>query len=197
MKNPLYANRGTAFEMFIGFANDQYAKDKVAIIQKIPTEFIPIRDRYGKVCTVKVEKKSTVDFMGRYKQYPIAIEAKETKSGSIRFDAVQQHQAAFLDAFTAQEGVIGIILIAFDLKRFYAVPWAFWSDAYRLRVMRNDKTTETTIKHHGQTWKIPKKYSLREDELLPEWRVPGNAVSVGLNYLKNVENYITKKENDI
>ena len=76
MKTTYYGNRGMAFEDFIRFANDRYRARKEAAICKIPTEFIPIRDRSGKVVSCKVEEKSTVDFIGRVKNMPIAMEAK-------------------------------------------------------------------------------------------------------------------------
>ena len=191
MKNSSYGNRGMAFEDLIRFANGRYERKKVAMVTKIPTEFVPLRNGKGKVVNVKVEHKSTVDFIGRYKQYPIAIEAKHTTTGTIRWDAVQAHQAAYMDAFTAQEGVIGLILISFNLRRFYAVPWSFWGAAYNLRVRHRDKTPAINPQNNGQSWPIPQKFSIREEELNPEWEIPGNHATYGLHYLINADHYIT------
>ena len=194
MKNRSYANRGQPFEEYIRFANSYYARDRLAIIEKLPTEFIPLRDARGQVCNVKVERKSKVDFIGRFKHYPIAIEAKNTNEDSIRFDRVEPHQADYMDAFTAQQGTIGLVLVSFNLERFFAVPWAFWGYAYDLRVRRNDRSTIVNLHAFGQEWAVPQKYSVRMDELNPEWEIPSGGTAYGLDYLRNAEKYITKPE---
>lgn len=196
MKNKSYANRGVAFEEFIRFANDRYAHKKVATIDKLPTEWIPLRNRSGKICGAKVERKSKVDFIGRYKHYPIAIEAKNSNEDNIRFDEVQPHQADYMDQFTEEPGTIGLVLVSFNLKRFYAIPWAFWSAAYETRVRRNDRATPVTVTAFGQTWTIPKKFSVRADELNPEWEIPNHDLNYGIHYLKEVERYITPQKHN-
>ena len=194
MKNRSYANRGQPFEEYIRFANSYYAKDRLAIIEKLPTEFIPLRNARGQVCNVKVERKSKVDFIGRFKHYPIAIEAKNTNEDSIRFDRVEPHQADCMDAFTAQQGTIGLVLVSFNLERFFAIPWAFWGYAYDLRVRRNDRSTAVNLHAFGQEWDVPTKYSVRIDELNHEWEIPSCGTAYGLDYLRNAEKYITKPE---
>ena len=192
MKNRSYANRGQPLEHYIRFANEQYRRRKIASIEKLPTEFIPLRDRTGKICNVKVEHKSKADFIGRYRNIPIAIEAKHTSSDSIRFDEVQSHQADYMDEFTAEPGTIGLVVISFSLERFYAIPWAFWKAAYNARVRPGaTRTAPVSVEAFGQTWNIPKKFSVREDELNPLWRVPGNHENFGLHYLANATSYIT------
>lgn len=190
MKDRRYANRGAALEDFIRFANTRYAQKQIAIIEKLPTEFIPLRNGTGQICSAKVEHKSKVDFIGRYRQYPIAIEAKNTNDNSIRFDRVEPHQAAYMDAFTAQPGTIGLVLVSFNLQKFYAVPWAFWGAAYDLRVRRGDKTTPATIKAHDEEWIIPQKFSARIEEMSPTWQISGNDRTFGLHYLEKAEKYI-------
>lgn len=194
MKNISYANRGSALEQFIIFSAQRYQAAGEAFIQKVPTEFIPLRNAIGQICTVKVEHQATVDFLGRYKAHPIAIEAKNTNSGTMRFDAVQPNQARDMDAFTAEPGTIGLVLVSFNLEKFYTVPWAFWGEAYDLRVRRNDKATPKTIKAHGQEWQIPQKFSFRPEDLLQEWKVPGNHRTYGLHFLQNAERHIKREE---
>lgn len=189
MKNRSYSNRGRSFETFISFSNHQYARKHIAIIEKQYVEMLPIRNASGKVISCKIGKKSTVDYLGRYKQYPIAIEAKETRSGSIRFDAVQEHQARFLDEFTSEKNTIGIVLVSFDLKRFFAIPWCFWSEAYKLRIQKDDRATQRSVNAFGIEWPIPNKKSVKPEELRPEWEIKAK---YGLEYLKNVEKYVTK-----
>ena len=192
MKDRRYANRGQPFEEFLRFANDRYAKKKVAIIDKLPTEFVPIRNAAGKVCSVKVEQKSKVDFIGRYRNIPIAIEAKHVSEDVIRWDAVQPHQADYMDAFTAEPGTIGLVLVSFSLKRFFVIPWAFWKAAYDARVRPGaTKSTPVTTEAFGQTWTTPQKFSARIEELNPLWEIPNHDYEFGLHYLKGVERYIT------
>lgn len=191
MKQKKYANRGQPFENFIRFANERYQQKGIAMITKQATEFIPIRNSSGKVCNVKVEHKATVDFLGRYKQYPIAIEAKNTSSDSIRFDAVQPHQADYMDAFCNEPGTIGLVLVSFNLQKFYAVPWAFWGEAYDLRVRRQNKAT-VRLHAFDEEWTIPNKMSARIEDMSPLWEVSGHDITYGLHYLKNAQKYIIK-----
>ena len=192
MKDRRYANRGQPFEEFIRFANDRYRQKKVAVINKQATEFIPLRDRTGKVCNVKVEHKATVDFLGRVKHVPIAIEAKNTNTDSIRFDCIQPHQADYMDEFTDEPGTIGLVLISFGLKRYFAIPWAIWKVAYDARVRPGaTKSTRVTAKAFGTEWEVPQKYSVRVDELPPEYEIPNHDFTYGLHYLKNAARYIT------
>lgn len=188
MKDYRYANRGQTFEQFIRYANGWYEREGIAMVQKIPTEFIPLRDNRGKIYSVKVEHKSTVDYIGRYKQYPLAMEAKNTNTDTIRWDAVQPHQAEFLDNFTLQPGTIGLVLVSFNLETFYAIPWAFWGAAYDLRVRRDDRTTRVRISAFGEEWYIPTKKSARMEDLSPTWRISGR----NLDYLQNAEKYVIK-----
>lgn len=189
MKDRRYANRGMTFERQIETANFVYANRGEAFIQKIPTEFLPIRDPSGRICSVKVEHQATVDFLGRYGPYPIAIEAKNTNTDSIRFDVIQPNQAADMMAFTKQSGTIGLVLIRFDGRKFYAIPWDFWEAAYDLRVRRKDKSTELTIYAHGQKWTVPQKFSVRRDELNPAWEVHIS------EYLENAKKYVSTEMN--
>lgn len=191
MKNRSYANRGAPFEEFIKFANDRYAQKKVAVIEKLPTEWIPLRGKDGMICSAKVEHKSKVDFIGRYKSHPIAIEAKNSNEDMIRFDEVQPHQADYMDKFTEEPGTIGLVFVSFNLKRYFAIPWAFWAAAYEVRVRKRDRTTPVTVSAFGQTWTVPQKYSVRIDELLPEWEIPNHDFTFGIHYLQQAENYIT------
>lgn len=106
-----FANRGRDFEEFIIQVNDLYTRSGKAVVYKVPTEFLPIRDSTGQIKSCKVEHKSCVDFLGRYNSTPVAVEAKQTHTGRIDFDAVQPHQAAFLDAWTTDKAV-GMFLLA-------------------------------------------------------------------------------------
>ena len=191
MKDRSYANRGQALEEFIKFANDRYRHKRLAHIEKQCTEFIPLRDRSGKIYSCKVEKKATFDFLGRYKSHPIAIEAKNSNEDTIRWDRVEENQADDMASFSREPGTIGLVVVSFNLKRFFVIPWVFWQAAYDARVRSNDRTKPVTITAYGQTWTVPQKFSVRADELLPEWEIPNHDYDFGVHYLRDAEKYIT------
>ena len=180
MKNPNYANRGQSFEDLIIYANELYRYRGIAVIAKQPTEFKPIRNAYGQIVGSKVQKKATVDFIGRAGSRPIAIEAKETRSDNIRFDRVADHQTRFLDDFTRDETGDGYVLVSFSLKTCYLVPWAFWRVAREVWIKQ--PKSKVTVEYKGQIWTTPGKASVKESELLPEWRVAVGG-RFGLDYL--------------
>ena len=191
MVNRSYANRGMAFEAYIKFANERYRQKKIASIEKLATEFIPLWDpKTKRIKGAKVEHKSKVDFLGRYHNIPIAFEAKNTFEDNIRFDRIEPHQADYMNEFTEEPGVIGMVVVSFNLKKFYAIPWAFWKAAYDIRVRQGDRTAPVTVEAFGQTWEVPKKFSARMDELNPLWEIPSNS-EYGLHYLANATSYIT------
>lgn len=187
MKDRRYANRGQTLEQFLRFANDRYINAGIAAVCKIPTEILPIRDASGRVVNAKVCAKSTVDFIGRIGSRPLAAEAKETRGDSIRFDAVQPHQASFLTAYEGQEEALCLVVVSFSLNSFYAVPWPFWRagrDAWTDAQKKRKRTAEKiTITYGGETWTTPGKASVREDELLPAWKIDLGG-RYGLDYLK-------------
>lgn len=193
MKNLSQANRGKSFESYIEYTNQAYRARGIAIIEKQYVEMLPIRNSAGKVVACKVGEKSTVDYIGRFGRIPIAVEAKNTQTKAIRFDAVQDHQARFLQEFTADGAGIGIVLVSFGLEKFYAVPSEFWitaREAWWTAQRRGKKTAEKiTITKYGQTWTTPGKASVRPEELLPEWECFTN-YRYGIHYLAQVEQYI-------
>ena len=197
MKNYRQANKGKAFEGFIQYASLAYKAEGMAMIDKQFVEILPIRDGRGKVVSCKVGSKSTVDYLGRYKHYPIAIEAKDTKSDAMRFHAVEDHQAAYLRDFIAGGNGIGLVLISFDLSRYFAVPAIFWlaaRDAWGEARRRGKRKAEPiTITAYGQTWTTTGKASVRPEELLPEWECHRHP-RYGLHFLQRAEQYITPQQ---
>lgn len=185
-----YANRGKALETLMRFANERYAAAGLACIEKQATEFIPLRNKRGQICGAKVERKSSVDFLGRYQHYPIAIEAKSSSTDTIRFDEIQTHQADFMDSYTSEPGTIGLVVVSFEGSRFFVIPWFFWSAAYDERVRKRSRTTLCRAVAHGQIWEAPKKYSVRADELNPLWEIPAYDMTYGIDYLKHAGEYI-------
>lgn len=186
-KDRRYANKGQTLESVIRFANDRYKNDGIAVISKIPTEFLPIRNAYGQVVNCKVVGKSSVDFIGRVGNIPFAAEAKETHEDYIRFDRVEDHQAAFLTAYMGQNEAVCVVVVAFNLNTFYVIPWPFWRAARnawkKAQQLGKRKAEQITIEYDGQVWTTPGKASVKESELLPEWEVELGGV-YGLDYLQ-------------
>jgi recombination protein U len=119
-----YANRGQALEELIKIQNNQYTH-KGALIHKVPTEWIPIRDYTGKIASAKVENKAAVDFLGVYKGVPIAFDAKHTKDKRISWKRLEPHQWEFLKKWH-ECGGIAFVLVSWNMKKFYTIPILEW-----------------------------------------------------------------------
>ncbi len=126
MRNILtYANRGQALEELIKLQNNKYARQGIAVITKIPTEWIPIRNHTGKIVTAKVENKAAVDFLGTYEGVPIAFDAKQTKEKRISWKRLEPHQWEFLQKWE-ECGGIGFVLVSWNIKEFFVIPISEW-----------------------------------------------------------------------
>lgn len=174
-----HANRGKAFEELITMANARYRHKGIAIIEKQYPEMLPIRNACGKIVSCKVGQKSSVDYIGRVGTLPIAIEAKETRDKSISFNAVEDHQAAFLKDFIKPHGGLAYVLVSFNFERFYAVPAEFWIAARYAWTKRDGKTQVLSV----ADWITPGKASIKPEEMKPEWEIKTGGEYV-FNYLK-------------
>jgi recombination protein U len=168
-KDYRYANKGKALEQLIEIANRQYRSRGVAIIEKVPTEWLPIRDERGRIVTAKVTRKAIVDFVGTYRGAAIAFDAKECSGHRIRWDRVEPHQAEFLDDWTSAGG-IAFVLVGFTATHQHlVVPWSRWRAGWE------------RSKHNG-----PASVSLAELEKVPEYIVKGT-MRAALDYLEAVD----------
>ena len=162
-----HANRGKAFEESIIMVNEIYKARGKAIITKVPTEWIPIRQG-GKIVSAKVENKSIVDFLGSYKGQSIAFDAKECLSSDrIRWAELKEHQQEFLDRHY-KTGGISFVFVSFKGGRYFAVPWKVWE--YGL-----------------DEWQAGGAASIHIKDFLPEWKVPQS-----LDYLPVVDRLFRK-----
>lgn len=189
VKDPSKANRGRDFEEFINFANDKYQGAGVACMYKVPTEFIPLRGQHGIVSGCKVSKKSCVDYLGRFRDFPVAVEAKHTAAGKIDFSAVQEHQAAYLDAWTCDGGrQLAFVLVSFGMDRFFMVPWSFWKagrDCWEMH-KKTGKKIKATVEQYGWIWETPGTASVKPEGLHPDWEIKTGG-HYGLPYLQIIE----------
>lgn len=176
-----YANRGKGFEDYLELVHGLYRKAGTALMVKIPTPFLPQRNADGKVDGCIVRQKSVVDYIGRYRSIPVAVEAKHTVGGRIRFDAVKDHQAAFLDSWTREEGAVGLVLVSFSMERYFAVPWYFWKIARDLAVDSKGRRGcgAVSISSGGKVWTTPGAASATPEHFLREWEViPGGRTAL-------------------
>lgn len=180
-----YGNRGRTFEEFITYANKRYQQRGEAVIWKVPTAFLPIRNGKGKIISCKVEEKSCVDYLGRVGSWPIAIEAKHTASNTIRWDAVQEHQNQFLTDFMGDGEGLSLVLVSFNLERFFAVPWECWRvgrDAWKEAQRKGIKNADVIfVLDHD--WETNGKASLKAEDLDPSWEIKMGGF-IGLDYLR-------------
>ncbi len=190
IKNPSKANRGKPFEDFLKHVHQQYQQARVACVHKVPTEFIPIRDYTGKIVGCKVEEKSCVDYLGRYRGIPVAVEAKHESGNRIAFDRVEPHQAAYMDDYISDPNAVGIVIVSFSLQRFFAVPWEFWKAAREAWICKSNpkarKCEQVTVNARGFTWTTPGMASAAADDFLPEWEIKPGGMS-RLPYLEIID----------
>ena len=183
-----HANRGQPFEDFLKFVNQRYQADGIACVHKVPTEFIPLRNGHGQVCGAKVEEKSCVDYLGRYKSIPVAIEAKHTEEKRISFSRIEPHQADYLDDWSKDPEAIALVVVSFSLKKFYSVPWPFWKAARTAWEQKKGKKNpeKEVIESYGWKWTTPGMASVSEEQMLPDWEIKTGGRS-GLPYLEIID----------
>lgn len=181
-----FANRGRDFEDFVIQVNDLYTRSGKAVVYKVPTEFLPIRDSTGQIKSCKVEHKSCVDFLGRYngpllrwrRSRPTPAELILTRCSPTRRPSWTTDKA------------VGMILVSFNLRRFFAVPWPFWRVARTAWASQKEtakrKRTPPTVTAYGQTWTPPPMASAAPEDFLPAWEVHLGG-RTGLPYLETIE----------
>ena len=103
-----HANRGKNFESLIDKSNEAYEFQEIALVNKIPNEFIVQRDwRTKQIVKAFPGKKSTVDYMGViFGGIPISFEAKSTvNKKSFPISNIKEHQITFLEKWKGQKGL--------------------------------------------------------------------------------------------
>ena len=124
-----HANRGKSFEQLIEQSNKAYEFQEVALVQKIPNEWIIQRDWKTRAITKAFPSgKSTVDYIGVYQGRGVAFEAKSTvNKTSFPLSNIKPHQIKYLESFAAHKG------IAFYLINFSTFDRTFLMSAEQLR----------------------------------------------------------------
>ena len=109
-KDQRKANLGRPFEELIKIVNRQYLIMKICRIDKVPTAFIP--------------KRAGGVIVGAH----AAFDAKHTSDNRMGLAELQPHQADYLRDNQEINGGISFILVSFQLRRFFVVPWCEWRD---------------------------------------------------------------------
>lgn len=112
--------RGSAFEELINFSLEVYKKNKLALVQKIPTPITPIEfdKSNGHITLAYFEKKSTVDYIGVVQGVPVCFDAKECHDDRFPLQNIHEHQINFMSDFESQGGV-SFFLLYFTHKNEY------------------------------------------------------------------------------
>lgn len=122
--------RGSGLEETVNFTNEQYRKKGLAVIQKVPTPITPVKiDKENKTITLAYfEKQSTVDYIGVAQGVAVCFDAKETKSKSLPFHNIHEHQTEFMREFEKQGGEAFFLVYFKDYDEYYYLPFLlFWA----------------------------------------------------------------------
>lgn len=139
-----YANRGMELESLIDHMNTVYRHRKVALIQKIPAAWLPVRGRDGRIVAAKIDRKSGVDYMGVWHRGAIAFEVKSTMNkNNWSIGNLTEDQFRFLvDHSVVNRNAFQFVLLGFmRLKRCYLLDldfiqkvWGKWQDGGKASV---------------------------------------------------------------
>lgn len=105
--------RGSLLEEMINKTISDYRAKKLALIQKIPTPIVPVKqDSEGHITMAYFDKKSTVDYIGVVQEIPVCFDAKESVTKKFKVSNIHKHQYEFMKEFEEQGG-ISFLLIYF------------------------------------------------------------------------------------
>lgn len=121
-----YANRGKEAEELIELVNGRYLARGIAQIHKVPTAWLPIRNRYGKIVSAKVDKPAAVDFLGNHLGRAIAFDVKSTRNKQRwSLNEISQHQVEYLENEHKINGTAFIILFFWETEEIFVIPFPY------------------------------------------------------------------------
>ncbi|MBR3539608.1 MAG: Holliday junction resolvase RecU [Eubacterium sp.] len=113
--------RGSGLENLVNHTNEYYRRNRLALVQKIPTPIVPVRFEKSthRITDAYFEKDSTVDYIGVVQGIPVCFDAKESKTDTFELRNIHPHQIHFMQEFEDQGG-ISFILLHFTMRNdFY------------------------------------------------------------------------------
>lgn len=113
--------RGSDLEELINFTLETYQKNKLCLIQKIPTPITPIEmdKSSGHITLAYFEKKSTVDYIGNVQGIPVCFDAKECHEDRFPLQNIHLHQIMFMESFEEQKGIAFFLIYYTKRNIFY------------------------------------------------------------------------------
>ncbi len=127
--------RGSMLEESINMTNEKYRREKLALVQKIPTPITPMEfdKEHHHITLAYFEQKSTVDYLGNVQGIPICFDAKECAAESFPLQNIHSHQVEFMTEFEQQQGIAFLIIHFSKPDIYYYVPCRdmlrFWERA--------------------------------------------------------------------
>ena len=97
--------RGSMLEEALNMTNEQYRKEHLALVQKIPTPITPINidKEHRHITLAYFEQKSTVDYIGAVQGIPVCFDAKECCVKTFPLANIHPHQVSFMDEFEKED----------------------------------------------------------------------------------------------
>lgn len=127
--------RGSVLEEALNITNEKYRREKLALVQKIPTPITPMeidRDRHH-ITLAYFEQKSTVDYIGNVQGVPVCFDAKECATDTFPIQNIHEHQMNYMREFEEQNGIAFFIIYFSKAEEYYYVPYQdvllFWNRA--------------------------------------------------------------------
>lgn len=119
---------GRGFEDIIDVALAYYAQRGEAVVLKTPEPMRPTKDLGNGKFIAFYEKQAQPDYKGALKGgQAVVFEAKHTTADRIEQSRVTQEQTALLDKYAAM-GAECFILVGFNMRDFFRVPWSVWGE---------------------------------------------------------------------
>lgn len=121
---------GAAFESYIDLSLMHYKKNGIADVQKTPEPMKPLKPvpgQPGKFIAVFV-KQAQADYKGILMGgKSVMFEAKHTIKERIAYGQLTPEQIDNLRSYD-KFGAVCFILVSFNFKNFYRIPWIAWRD---------------------------------------------------------------------
>ena len=127
--------RGSGLEELLNHLIEDYRRDGLALIQKVPTPITPVEiDPATRHITLAYfDRKSTVDYIGAVQGIPICFDAKDCAQDTFPLQNIHPHQVEFMRDFEKQDGVAFLIIFYVERQEYYYMTFRemmkFWKRA--------------------------------------------------------------------